>query len=371
MAAEQYQAAIQAVGERGLWERWEAAIRLGDLAREQNNLDQAEDILRTALSAAEQEGVEVYLLEGYIALARTVGARGDVAASETVFDQALQIAHRLGSPDYTHHIHAYRARLALARADLPAAQHWQLKVADFAGDFGYACEVEALTLARVLIAQGRSDPGSQAPHSAQTILERLRRGAETDGRVGSLIEILALIALAESGKGRRDKALQSLQEALMLAAPASYARIFLDEGAPMRLLLAECRLQIEQQWRNRESVNSHRLLTYIDTLLAAFAELRIENEKLRKAPDHQPTAPISQFSIAQRAPDSQFETLSEREREVLHLIARGESNQAIAAALVISIGTVKSHINHILGKLAAHNRTEAVARAHELGLLEI
>jgi LuxR family maltose regulon positive regulatory protein len=353
-AAEQYKAAISAVGQRGLWERWEAAVRLGNLARERNDLTQAEDILRTALTAAEQEGVAVYLLAGYIALARTLGARGDGGAAEIALDWALQAAGRLGSPEYTRQIRAYRARLALARGDLAAAQRWQVEAADLADDLSYAREVEALTLARVLIAQGRSDPRSQVLHTAHTILQRLRLAAEVDGRIDSLIEILALMALVGAAAGRREEAVRALHHALALAAPEGYARIFLDEGASMHLLLAECRGQIAHQERGIAVVDGRWLLTYLDGLLAAFPHDGCY-QGLRPPVDNLEAEVV--------------EVLSERELEVLRLIAEGASNQAIAGALVISIGTVKSHINHILGKLAAGNRTEAVARARELGLL--
>jgi LuxR family maltose regulon positive regulatory protein len=356
-AAEHYQATIQLVGQRNLWERWEAAVGLGELARERNDLAQAEDMLRPALSAAEQEGVAVYLVKGYIALARTLGARGEASAAETALDRALQAASRLGSPNYTRQIRAYRARLALSSGDLVAAQRWQAEVADLADDLSYAREVEALTQARVLIAQGRRDSHSQALRDAYTILERLRQGAAADGRTTSLIEILALTALVEAAGGDRAQALGTLQQALRLAAPAGYARIFLDEAAPMRLLIADCRLQMKQPQWNRDNTHGDRLLSYIDALLAAFSG--------------DASTPPTQSAISNLQSAILVEPLSERELEVLHLIAEGASNQLIAARLVISIGTVKSHINHILGKLAAHNRTEAAARAHELGLLPI
>jgi len=196
----------------------------------------------------------------------------------------------------------------------------------------------------------------QALHTAHTILERRRQDAAACGRTGSLIEILVLAALADSAVGRRDQALGVLQQALVLAEPEGYARIFLDEGAPMHTLLAENRSQLAHHGRSLTSEGVCRLRTYIDGLLAAI--------------------PQDGFSAAPQAanshpPDPLVEPLSDRELDVLRLIAGGASNQAIATALVISIGTVKSHINHILGKLAACNRTEAVARARELGLLAI
>jgi LuxR family maltose regulon positive regulatory protein len=217
----------------------------------------------------------------------------------------------------------------------------------------YERTVELLTLARVLIAEGRRHPESGAIDAAHTILERLRQEAEANGRRGSLIEILALTALADAAAGQRDQAVRVLQQALRLAAPEGYARIFLDEGAPMRVLLAECRWHIANQQHSTGTGDVPSLLIYIVELLAAFGDARCAIYDLRDD-----ATPIVNM----------VEALSDRELEVLHLIADGASNQAIAEQLVISIGTVKSHINHILGKLAARNRTEAVSRARELGL---
>ena len=346
-AAQRYQEVVAAIGDRALWERWEAAIRLGELARERNELDQALEILQGALTAAEQAGAAVYLSAGYLSLARTLAARREVAAAELAFERGLHAARQLRSPTYERQIQAHRARLALARDDLAAAQRWQAEVADLADDLSYAREVEALTLARMLIAQGRRDPRSQALHTAHAILERLRERAEADGRMSSLIEILVLTALTDAASGHRDQAIRTLQQALRLAAPATYARIFLDEGAPMQALLAECSMA---------GADGRQLLSYVHGLLAAFP--------------HAGCSQASQGAVNNLAV-AIVEPLSERELGVLQLIAEGASNQVIATRLVISIGTVKSHINHILGKLGVQNRTEAVARAHELGLLPL
>jgi LuxR family maltose regulon positive regulatory protein len=355
-AAHRYQEVIEAIGDRALWERWEATIRLGELARERNDLTQAEDILRAALSAAEQDGVAVYLIAGYISLARTLAARGEVGAAEAALNRGLHAARQLASPTYERQIQAQRARLALACDDLAAAQRWQAEATELMDDLSYTREVEALTLVRMLIARGRSDPCSQELHTAQSLLGRLHEQAEADGRVSSLIEILALTALASAAAGHRDQAIGTLQQALRLAAPGRYARIFLDEGTPMQALLAACKGQISYQERRRVGVDTRRLLAYVHSLLAAFPYA---------APSQSPQ-PAVDNSVAEIV-----EPLSERELEVLTLIAEGASNQLIAARLVISIGTVKSHINHILGKLGAQNRTEAVAQAHALGLLPL
>ncbi len=218
--------------------------RLGELAHLQAHLarlrhdpDQTIAAAEHALVnlAEEQAGVAVYLPAGYIALARTQLARGDGTAATLALDRALQAARRMESPAYARWVRAEQARLAFAQGDLVAAQRWQAEVApELAGQPDAARTVEALMLARVLIAQGRSEPRGPALHAAHTILARLRQQAAAHKRTGSLIEILALIALATAAAGCRDQARASLQQALVLAQPEGYARIFLDEGAPMR-----------------------------------------------------------------------------------------------------------------------------------------
>jgi LuxR family maltose regulon positive regulatory protein len=136
------------------------------------------------------------------------------------------------------------------------------------------------------------------------------------------------------------RAEDTLARALTLAEPEGYVRTFLDAGNPLRLLIADLRFSIAA---SREA--SKALLAYIDRLLAAFP---------------------GSGSPRSRSQD----LLTTREMEILALMASGASNQEIAGRLVVTVGTVKGHVNHILDKLEARNRTEAVARARELGLLD-
>jgi LuxR family maltose regulon positive regulatory protein len=360
-AAAKYQEVIAQVGTRDLWERWAAAIRLADLARERNDLAGALDLLQAARLAAERVGVAVYLPDGYIALARTLQARGDTAAAALMLDRGLHAADGLGSQVYTQLIHAEQARLALAQGDLEAAYRWQqARAPELAGPLDSAGEAEAAILARVLIAQARQAPGSSALHAARAILARLRDSAAARGRAGSIIELLALAALADAAAGNRARAIEAIQQALLLAMPEGYARIFLDEGAPMRALIADYQSQLARAAGSGDTGTTQQLQGYIEQLLAAFPDCKLQIADCRLAPEQ---------SAMYNLQSAIVEPLSERELEVLRLIADGASNQAIADALVISIGTVKSHINHILGKLSAANRTEAVSRARALGLL--
>jgi len=180
------------------------------------------------------------------------------------------------------------------------------------------------------------------------LLDRLLHAAEAGKRTGSVIEILIVRTLALRAQGNTPAALASLERALALAEPEGYVHIFVDEGESMRLLLVDCRWLIEKQKRGED----RQLIGYVDRLLAAFV---------------QPAAlPQSTVSHQQSA---MVEPLSPRELEVLRLIAQGLSNDEISKRLFLALSTVKGHNLKIFGKLQVQNRTEAVARARELGWL--
>ena len=237
---------------------------------------------------------------------------------------------------------AQRARLLLAQGDLAAA-------ARFAPENGlgpddepdYAREPGHLVLARVLLAQDR-------PGQALALLDRLHAAAAAQDRAGGLIEIGALRALALAASGDEAGAVTALAGALMLACPQGYVRVFADEGAPMAALLGRL---IAAQRAGRAAAGVP--LGYLARLQRAF--------------DAGPTAPGPGRDTA--AVPGIVDPLTSRELEVLEMLAAGRSNQAIAGELVVTLDTVKKHVGHVLGKLGAANRTEAVARARELNLL--
>jgi LuxR family transcriptional regulator, maltose regulon positive regulatory protein len=170
--------------------------------------------------------------------------------------------------------------------------------------------------------------------------------------MASVIEILALQALARAAAGDERGALAALAEALTLAAPEGYLRVFVDEGASMATLLG--RLGAAQRAGRVEVVRGVPP-DYLARLADAFAR--------EGAPIDQQRGRIA------AAPPGLVAPLSARELEVLGLLAAGRSNQAIAEELVITLDTVKRHVTHILDKLGAADRTQAVTRARALGLL--
>ena len=189
------------------------------------------------------------------------------------------------------------------------------------------------------IAQGRDDPAAPFLQDALHLLERLQESAEAQARMNSVLEILVLRALAHQAQGDRTVAFSALERALLLAEPEGYMRLFVDEGAPMLALL-------------RQAQARSRVPGYVATLLRAFG-VSVDV-----------TAPRSATHSS-----SLIEPLTEREREVLHLLAEGASNREIARRLVLSVGTVKKYVYNICGKLGVQSRTQALARARMLHLL--
>jgi LuxR family maltose regulon positive regulatory protein len=209
-----------------------------------------------------------------------------------------------------------------------------------------------LTLARVWIAQGRDAPAGPFLADASLLLARLYGAAEADGRIGDMVEILVLRALALQAQGDLPAAFTMLAGALSLAEPEGIVRIFVDEGAPLAALLA-------QSVERRAPHDSSRI--YAERLLSAFPKTEIQGLRTESAQ--------STHSVLSPQPSALVEPLSDRELEVLRLVADGHSNQVIADRLVVAVSTVKKHVNNLYGKLDVQSRTQAVARARELKLL--
>ncbi|MDY6875407.1 MAG: LuxR C-terminal-related transcriptional regulator [Chloroflexota bacterium] len=304
---------------------------------EWNDLDGAMRQVMRAIELGERGGSVSTLQGSYTTLAQVCQARGDMDGALEALHQAESLARKHDLIHVIGLVAAFRARLWLAQGDpstisgqaIAAASRWAQESGLSADDdLSYTGEIGHLTLAQVLIAQGM-------PGEALRLLARLLEAAQTAGRTGSVIEILALQALAFQAQSDLERALSALEQALSLAEPEGFVRIFLDLGEPMVRLL-------------RRALSQGIAPNYVARLLAAFGE---------------------EVELTSPAMESLIEPLSERELEVLRLIAAGLSNPEIAEELVIAVSTVKSHTNHIYGKLGVKNRTQAVARARELDLL--
>jgi LuxR family maltose regulon positive regulatory protein len=318
-----------------------ASTGLATVLREWNNLESAERLAREGLELSKQWGQAEILIHGYVELARVLQARENEDEALDAVQRARQIARGV-APLFVDTTAAVEAQLWLAQGDVAAAARWvQESGVSVDDELSFQHQIIYTALARVLIAQGK--------HSkALGLLARLLEVVEAAGAIGHAIENLVLQAIALQAQDEIDQALTTLECALALAEPEGYVRTFADEGARMAGLLHKA-----AAW----GLYPH----YVDKLLAA-----VESEKRskRKTPSSSPSSAIS-------GPESSslIEPLSERETEVLRLIAAGLSNREIADELFLAVGTVKKHINNIFGKLSVRKRTQAVARARELGML--
>jgi LuxR family maltose regulon positive regulatory protein len=281
-------------------------------------------------------------MRGYLALARLQQACGQGTRALQTLVAFAQMAQQRGfAPALVAHGAAVRAQVALAQGNLAAAIRW----AEASGlspidALSYPREREYLTLARIRIAQGRAQPMGSFLSDALALLERLLEDAEPKARMGSMIEILLLRALALQVQGKQEEALRTLGRALAVAEPEGYIRLFLDEGTPMLALLRQA--------------YAHKIAQgYVAALLKGAGE------QLSIAPHLLPTH-HSQLG----------ELFTEREREVLRLMVDGASNREIADHLVLSVNTVKKHIFNICSKLNVQGRTHAIAKVRTMNILE-
>ena len=267
-------------------------------------------------------------------------ATGDPAGALQAITEAEQAAP--GPAGLLNPVPARRTRLLLAQGDLAAAARFPPETGLGPDDEpDYAREPGYLTLARILLAQGR-------PGRALALLDRLHAAAEAQDRTGSLIETGALRALALAATGDETGAVTALAEALLLARPQGHVRVFTDEGPPMAALLGRL---IAAQRVGQAAAGVP--LGYLARIQRAFGTGPA-------APGPGPDTTVVPGIV---------DPLTSRELEVLTMLAAGRSNQAIAGQLVVTLNTVKKHVGHVLGKLGAANRTEAVARARELSLI--
>jgi LuxR family maltose regulon positive regulatory protein len=301
---------------------------------ERNDLRAATQELSTSHELGEQNGLAQNPYRSQVAMARIRVAEGDPnAALDLLVD-----AERVYTSDYYPNVHpipAMQARLRAMQGELGDALSWAREQGlSSADDLSYLREFEHITLARVLLAQYAAERTEKCIDEATRLLERLLHAAEGGGRTASVIEILVLQALAHQARGEFPAALAALEHALMLAEPEGYVRVFADEGQPMTSLLRA----IEKKGIARN---------YVRRILSAASTV-------------DDSAPAS---------EGPFEPLSERELDVLRLLATDLDGPAIARELFVSVNTMRTHTKSIYAKLGVNSRRAAVGRAKELGLL--
>jgi LuxR family maltose regulon positive regulatory protein len=313
-------------------------VELARLLYEFNELDLASKHLSEGIELYQQLGDRGSERIGHSLLARVHLAKGDFANVVTSIQKSEQAETSpetlfdMRGGDYPH------IRLWLKEKKLEDLESWIKesgvnldKVTYFKIKLTYTMH------ARVMIALGRENHNVAYYKDALDLLEELLELAESNGWKRKVIEILSLLTLAFQGMGDTTQAMTSLERALTIAEPEGYIRTFVDEGLPMEALLKRMKMKDRQ------------MKEYVHMLLDVFADRK--------------TLPSS------LGPQPLIEPLSDREIEILLLIAKGLSNREIGSRLYLSLHTVKTHARNIYGKLGVHNRTQAAARARELEIL--
>jgi len=374
-----------------------AQSRLASLYYEWNQLEEAEHYIGQALELAGPTHRAVFTRPAYLTLARIYQVRGDVAQAGQALAHARALAQAMGGEQPINEVNAVQIRLWQARSTgagqthlastpvedanpgLTAALAWATaQHFDPNGALPYAARLTQLAHCRLFLAQ-------QQPDLALHLLDRLLAAEEEAGRVGEVVEMLTLKALAHQAANQTTQALAVLTQALLLAEPEGYIRTFVDEGWPMAQLLVTL-------GRQPATVNQ----AYFDRLLAAcpavsdapqpqaalatnhnraavvdFMPAAVEVTPARPVPRANPPSSILRAThLPTRGEIEQFiESLSKRELEILYLIAQGLTNPEIAQQIYVSAQTVKVHTRNIYGKLGVNSRRQAVTKARTLGLL--
>jgi LuxR family maltose regulon positive regulatory protein len=338
-----------------------ASIRLGQVQEAQNQLHQSAETYHRVLPL-----IDVYspynASVAYLGLARIYYEWNDLDAAEKFGEKSLQLARQYDQViDRLVLSEVFLANLKLARGDAAAAMDKILQAEQTSRlkNYTYRLSDIAYTRARIHLFQGNVDEAAQLvrqnviplmqarvliaqgnPSEALAVVEPQRQQAEAKKMAGRLLLVMAVQSVALFAQGEKVHAVQVLTEALALAEPGGYIRLFVDEGDAMAELLSAAAAQGIRP-------------DYVNKLLAVFkGEMKEER----------PAAPVSGTSFL-------IEPLSQRELEILKLIAQGLSNREIGERLFLALDTIKGHNRKIFDKLQVQSRTEAITRARELGLL--
>jgi LuxR family maltose regulon positive regulatory protein len=325
---------------------------LAEIARERNDLSAARIHIDRCVHLAEMWGNAEILADSYVLQARICEAIGDIPAMRRALAAATDMVGRAElAPLTIRQVDAYAARLHLYRGDLAFASQWvetwhEAYGGELCGAPGVTIFVQWIELAtagRVYLTRG------QYADVIRYVVPLLQCTVE-GGWFGIAISLAAMQALAFQGQGDVRAALASLNQALAWAEPEGYVRSFVDFGLPMTQLL-------------RQVQSSGLYDDYVRELLVAL------EVAVARRPEWTALASVQHPIVMPATTTELVEPLSERELDVLRLIARGLTNREIAEQLYIAVSTVKSHINNLYGKLAVSNRAHAVARAGDLELL--
>jgi LuxR family maltose regulon positive regulatory protein len=316
-----------------------ASIGLADILREWNELDAAMGYIQEGIEIATASRVVDAITLGYASMALVHLAMGDLEAARQACENAEQMVRdtpNLEAETLSSTLGS-RVRLLIAENQLrEASRHVREAGLGVDVEIDNYLDIPLIILARVLIHSGRQNSASQDLSDAHEVLAKILEVIRPAGYLGQVVGALVLQTLAFEAQGIHDQALNSLEDALTLAEPEGYIRTFVDEGAPMQVLLQ----QVETKGR---------MGAYVDKLLKAF-----------EPQDTEATPTADQKLI---------EPLSERELEVLKMLATELSGPEIARELVISLNTLRTHTKNIYAKLEVGKRRTAVRVARELELI--
>ena len=333
-----------------------AAIGLGNVQESENQLRSAAETYGQVLGQVGEIPMPA-VSEAYLGLARIHYERDDLETARRHWERGVELSRHVESAGRSIPYELFRARLALAAGDSAGALAVLNKAAGMARDHDIAYQMPDIVAAqvRVLLFSGDLQAAEEAARSGEfpqcmarllmaqgqhsaalELLESLRRQAEAKRWADERFKVMQLQAMTLNALGKRDKALRVLDEALASVESEGFVRSFVDEGPPMAALLSD-------------AVSRGSGQGLASQLLAAFRKQKFDGNS--------------------PPPQSLFEPLSERETEVLSLIAQGLSNQEICERLFLALSTVKGHNQKIFDKLHVQRRTEAVAKAREMGLV--
>ena len=315
--------AIQIAGGKRLPPLGQVESILGGIALERNELATAGEFLRNGIALSRRSGLLDDVILGLSYLSRLHAYQGRIADAFEVAQEVSAIIQGFGVERFSMLAAAYIANLQLYTGRDEEAAQWAMEYQ--AVRAGEAHEYADLTLARVLLKTGEHQ-------NASAILEALLQRAQAQGRTRTCMEVMILLALCRRAANDIPAAVDWLCQAVALAAPERFSRVFLDEGEALLDLLPEARPAAAE---------------FVDALL-----------RIQQAESDTQPSPLDQL----------IEPLSAQELRVLALLMAGKTNRGIAEELVISVGTAKWHVHNILQKLDVRNRAQAIVRARELGL---
>ena len=319
-----------------------AHVGLAEVLYQWGDLAAADDHAGAGLALGEAANLVDLVHAAALMQARVKAALDRRDEAFGLLGRAHATAPQVGGAHVARRAQAIEALIRLHFGQFEAVEHWRRTLDASDTPDALLLELEGLVQARLRLLEGQ-------PDEALGLVRGLLPVVEDSGRLASRIEMLVLQARALAALGQTLEALEALARALTLAESEGYVRVFADEGPPLADLLRALGRQ--------PSASS--LRPYIGRLLAAFTPTEGRPDETPGEPD----TPTHTF------PGALIEPLTERELEVLRLVAEGRSNEQVAAVLVISVHTVRKHLGNIFGKLAVTSRTEAVAAARRHGLL--